>query len=320
MRRRSGIERRDPVKHVLLDAERPPAHALLGLQRAAGNRATCQALAGQAPIQRVTHTARIPTASSPKVPDLPPSLVAKIETATNMRDIEDALKLVIKHVLKTPPANLTADEKMLIHEIKQRQVEVELARDWDMGGANAYTVAQDTGPIVITVNRDICASSRPKKAARTEIIYSTLRHELIHVAQRVKQPAAGAAGNTDPVFFENRDYLKHPVNQPLIDFQVNIQEIETHTWELEHAADTGIAGAEPAYVTETVTELVRVAGAITKALPTVAASVQSYLKNYLLRCVVLLGQAASATAISAQEKIDLLATQTALNTEVALIP
>jgi hypothetical protein len=94
---------------------------------------------------------------------------------------------------------------------------------------NQHVINDDT-PITITVYPSAFA-------AGPAALYSTIRHELIHAAQRMKVP-------DDPTEMTD-DYIQEDIytqigQRTTASLQIPMQEIEAHVWEVNHANETGI--------------------------------------------------------------------------------
>ena len=71
--------------------------------------------------------------------------------------------------------------------------------------------------------------------AGSAVVYSTVRHELIHAQQNQLEPDIITDAN-DPVFYT----AENQVGGFIGPVQHAMQEIETHVWEIEHSNETGV--------------------------------------------------------------------------------
>jgi hypothetical protein len=167
-----------------------------------------------------------PAVGSTDVPDLPMDLVTEITAARNTAERQRVLDALLAYL---SGAGIVDDpDKTLIKYVHRKT------------NTAAVTQAQgteDDSPIQITVYRDAFRSPA--------ILYSTVRHELIHVAQRLQVPDNPSQA-TDPYMYEDL-YTTEGVNTRKT-LQTYLQEIETYLWELDNSTKTGI---DQAYVDET---------------------------------------------------------------------
>lgn len=177
-----------------------------------------------------------PLDQSATVPDLPTALVTQLNDAKADPTLREAAIDSLFNHLKTigtvenPPA------------VDGPPIEINVIyKNSSSGSRLAYTQYVSTGrstEVAVHVYAPIFTKS-------VAAIYSTLRHELIHAAQQT-QSADADTDRTDEYIFglaNNDPYLTQKLIWPL-------QEIETHVWELVHAAETGINTDGP-YVNET---------------------------------------------------------------------
>lgn len=294
---RTGTPRRSPsparLDAALLAAGggAPAPHQVLTAQQLAGNTAVGRSLddragtgAAPATVQRAVD-ASLPqpggAEQSATVPDLPATLVQQIQAARNASDRQAALVALadyVWHRLGTETA-----------ELQGRVVPTYVNRATGPGGAMALTQEQlgtgdqDSPPITLRVYRD--AFDRGPA-----VLYSTLRHELIHAMQRSMVPDEGEASATDEFMFEN--LYPPPELGPATrnTLQLPMQEIETHVWELVHADETGV---DQPYRTETVDWLVTYTGNLVTGVGGATAEQFAYWHNYLERAERLLTEAAA---------------------------
>lgn len=180
---------------------------------------------------------------SAAVPDLPNALVIEINGANTVTKRKNVLKN-LKTYLDGNEAisNTTTDGS--------KTYGVTLA--YDDGLAEAGTT--------IALARTVRIEIGPGAFDNAAKLYSVLRHELIHAAQRIDWPDQAQTNAGDHYFFEDGDpnsvtnQLQNPdFTDVRRDIMLGVQEVETHTWELDHAAQTGI---DDAYYRETVGYLI----------------------------------------------------------------
>lgn len=235
------------------------------------------------PIQRQKAKSSItqPTVgASPDIPDLPQTLVTRIQNAKGATARQNALNELLTYL---DTAGAVDDiSRTVIKYVNQVKVpyavtKVEGMKDTDKVRITVYANAFNDGPA---------------------ILYSVIRHELIHVAQRLEvadEPSTGAQ-KSDPYMYENLyDVGIGPETRDTL--QVPLQEVETHAWELLHADETGVS-ANAKYIADTVSELVRYATTVVQTvkdsakLPDVAFR---YWSGYLEKAVKILEDAALHT-------------------------
>ena len=243
------------VQQMRLDPRLLTPAGILQLQRTIGNVAT-QRLVNQVfsrpkqirsinPVIQLAQDAKKSIAQptqnqSATVPDLPQNLVNEINQAKTARN-ETARNTVLTSLFtylqqKDAVVSLDLGVPPTNHPIS--------VVSGSVGGNLAVTQVINQGRpneyIKITVA--IAAFQDPA------ILYSTLRHELIHVAQRMNAPDSEQAGGTkasDEYIYEDTTEAVNRGSRQFTDAIVNniqlpLQEIETHAWEILHAAETGI--------------------------------------------------------------------------------
>ncbi|MFC8001481.1 hypothetical protein ACFUCH_00220 [Streptomyces olivaceus] len=291
-----------------------PSTKLLSAQNAAGNQAVVQMLrqagnsfaqhpqgagagaksgANALPVQRVAkESVRQPTGRqrSAEVPDLPRALAEAIGNAGSSAERYNVLQQLLAYILgrfTQLGAGLGENQADILQNLTQRVV---VTYSDEPVGAMAHTEEQlgqepddpnvDSPPIVITVY----AAAFEGGPAQ---LYSTMRHELIHAAQRSMVPDEGQAAATDDVMFEDlyEETTGAPTAQTL---QLPMQEIETHVWELTHARETGV---DAGYRNDTVTYLVQYAHQLAAGVGSATNEEFAYWANYLVRAVRLLNEA-----------------------------
>lgn len=290
-----------------------PTTPLLAAQNAAGNTAVVQMLrqaghnfapsapkasADAQPVQRVAKQSvqqPDPEHQSARVPDLPRVLTDAIGRAHSADARTAVLRQLLDYILERFNdlhiyGALNEDQTGLLQNLYER---VQVIYSDANSGAMAHTEEQlgqatgaqiDSPPIVITVYADAFNGGAAQ-------LYSTMRHELIHAAQRSMVPDEGQAAATDDVMFEDLYEADTGVDTRHT-LQLPLQEIETHVWELTHAGETGI---EAGYRGDTVTYLLQYAQALTAGVNAATDKQFTYWVNYLVNAVGLLTEAAAVT-------------------------
>ncbi|QWF77729.1 hypothetical protein [Amycolatopsis sp. CA-230715] len=294
---RAGTPRRDPVP-ASLDAAliaanggRPAPHQVLTAQQVVGNSVVGQSMTGTAPVVQRAVDASLPQPGaaerSAAVPDLPAALVQQLQAARAASEREAALRAMTDYVWN----QIGDQDAELRARVRLRYVN----RATGPGGAMALTHEQlggaedDSPPIVLSIYRGAFERG-------PAVLYSTLRHELIHAMQRSMVPDEGEASATDEFMFENL-YPPPELGPETRDtLQLPMQEIETHVWELVHAGETGV---DQTYRTETVDWLVRYTDDLVTGIGGTTAGQFGYWRNYLSRARRLLGDAAAALGTEA---------------------
>jgi Domain of unknown function (DUF4157) len=255
-----------------------------------GNVRSLSPFAASSPIQRIgeakTSIAQPLAGGSADVPDLTAALVKKIQDATNTAERQDALEKVIKYL----------DSKGAIDDVNRTEIKYV-----HRNNAN-YAVTQvvgmkDDDPIRITVYRNAFDAGVPA-------LYSAIRHELIHVGQRLLVPDDKKAEGTDEYLHENI-YDKNIGVKTRDTLQKPLQEIEVHVWELVHASETGIV-ADAVYLKATIKDLVVYTQLLTKTVKDKAELPQvsfTYWREYLDNAVTLLNDAYNSVAPAMQKAI-----------------
>lgn len=216
-------------------------------------RATGQVItpvSSSSPVQRVGEakaSLKPVGASSTEVPDLPQAYVdqlnkAKATPTERQKALDDLLAYgPIKAVIEQPPP------------VTGPPLTVTVVYNNSKGGSNlADTQYKSTGTAAdITITFYATVFDLYSPAA----IYSTLRHELIHAAQRTQSPddLATGAQEGDEYMFENNETKGAEAavgKKTYKEIQAPLQEIETHVWEIQHATETGI-DKDPAYLKAT---------------------------------------------------------------------
>lgn len=218
--------------------------------------------------------------ASAVVPDLPQTRVAQIQGAND----KTSRQTVLTELLDFLDAQGVVDDRArtdVVYDDQQHPT------------SNAVTQAVGTGdndPVRITVYKNAFDSG-------PAVLYSTLRHELIHAGQRQLVPDDTQAEATDDYMHD--DLLDQaPGNGTLYtkdDLELPLQEIETHTWELLHASQTGV-NTNQDYMDSTVNDLVRYAVTLIHTVyndQKLLDDAFAYWRNYLDKAVAMLGEADS---------------------------
>lgn len=225
-----GISVSDPNDRFEQAAEASAVRIVTGQQREKGLALTTQH--SNLVIQRaLAAQSSLAPASTGSVPDLPSALVTKLTnaclpTATD-QEREDVLKEIYDEL----------QPKGIIDNVDRN--------DFIYGGPDPDTYGI-TDPIDNT-------SSPPPNKVRVIIysaafnggpatVYSTIRHELIHAEQYRSVPSATPAN--DPFFYAERGkgadkkVLRGQGSEAAL--IVVLSEIETYSWEINHASETGV--------------------------------------------------------------------------------
>ncbi|MEU4115527.1 hypothetical protein AB0F71_13640 [Kitasatospora sp. NPDC028055] len=277
---------RSTVDGVPRGAGHPPAQAQAQAQAA---RAEMEARPATAGVLQRTASDDLPEADepSPAVPDLPAALVtqleqAKADTGTGAKAVRQAaLDALLRHVLDQLPQAVADEGNLTLGYKHSRQ---------GAGKPMALTSTGTSGDkVTMSLYRNLFDDYGPA------VIYSTLRHELIHAAQAMLMPDEAAADGTDPHIY--MDVISDIGQATFALLQQPMREIETHVWELEHAGRTGIDGG---YLKETVDYLVQYADELSANLAKAAVTDRhvEYWKAYLENSVTALGRAAATPAVT----------------------
>lgn len=262
-----------------------------GQEAGAGAKASADAL----PVQRVAKQSvqqPTPEYQSAEVPDLPRALTEALNNARTAAERRIVLHQMLQYLLErftdlSAFGMLSGDQEGLLENLRERvQVTYSHTRPGEMAVTRerldlATGEQIDSPPIVITVYRDAFDGGVAQ-------LYSVMRHELIHAAQRSMVPDEGRASADDDVMFE--DLYEPGTGVPTRNtLQLPLQEIETHVWELTHADETGVQGG---YRADTVTYLLEYAETLTTGVSRATGAQFSYWVNYLIKAVRLLLEAA----------------------------
>lgn len=185
-------------------------------------------------IQRALGAQRSLTAvSAGSVPDLPPSLVTKLTNAC----LSTATSTERDNVLKE-----------IYDELKAQSIIDNVDRnDLKYGGNNAATYGITRSGSNKTLSGNYKAEVDIYSAAfdaGPAVVYSTIRHELIH-AEQYRQASTTAKSATDPFFYEERGVAGQVLKGQGAEnaLKAVLSEIETYAWEIMHSVETGVEQA-----------------------------------------------------------------------------
>ena len=243
------------------------------------------------PVQRLaTDSLTQPDANrSDVVPDLSADLVTQIQNANSKAERTAVLQALLKYLAG----------KGIVDDLKLTKVMYKHANNANYAVTKTLDMS-DAGEIGITVYKN-CFTQGPA------VLYSTLRHELIHVGQRLKVPDEDNAEFDDDYMHENI-YDKEVGVKTIKTLQLPLQEIETHCWELVHAGETGVGDA---YKADTVRDLVDYTDTLIKTVAKININTFIYWHDYLSKAVGLLVDAHGAyddDAQSLEKSADALST------------
>ncbi|MFI5799063.1 hypothetical protein [Streptomyces sp. NPDC051677] len=256
--------------------------------------------AGVGAVQRTVSDDITPPAAnaSAAVPDLTDALVTQLATARNppagtavAQTRKQAMEAVLNHVLASLPATAGYPD------VQTALTDGEIVVQYDDTARGAGQPTADTrssagNPVTMTFFRDLFAKSEA-------VIYSTLRHELIHVAQTMRKPDPDAIDANDPhIYLDNTQ--SHNTQTEYVNLQLPMQEIETHVWELEHAGRTRV---DTAYVVATVDWLRQYTQNLTRNIKRKRTSKTNiiYWRPYLNNSVAALLRAATAAVVTSAQ-------------------
>ncbi len=262
------------------------------------------------PIQRVEEAKKSlvqpdPADKSASVPDLTQTLVdelSKAKATESLRQgaLDNLLNyLISKNVIEQPPPGTGTITTKIVYNSGSGGNDLAVTQYSSQGKTGNAT-------ITITVYAPLFTSNS------VAAIYSTIRHELIHAAQRTQQPNDVKVGaeETDEYMFEN-DKKSAYGKQSFPTIQAPLQEIETHVWEIKHAAETGINN-DPGYLAETWKFLKNYASDLTTNIKTVPPKVAEYWSGYVKRAIKQLRSLGDANADKWANDLD-----TALSVQLA---
>lgn len=209
-----------------------------------------------------------PAAASAVVPDLTPELVTQIQAAGSKAARQAVLEALLEYL----------NAKGAVDDYEKTNV-VYVHRANGNAGVTKVEGMDDDASVRITIYSNAFASA--------PMLYSVLRHELIHVGQRLQVPDEEGANMRDEFVHENI-YDEMVGQLTRLSLQLPLQEVETHVWELDHADETGV---DAAYQAETARELVRYVGQVVEAIgdeTTVPDDAYEYWKGYIYRVKMML--------------------------------
>ena len=182
-------------------------------------------------IQRALDAQKSLTAASTgAVPDLSSATVMKLTNACQSTATPAERDGVIKDIY---------DELQAQHIIDNVD-----RNDLKYGGANSATYGITRSGSNKTPSGDYKAEVDIYSAAfdaGPAVVYSTIRHELIH-AEQYRQASATPKPSTDTFFYEERGASGQVLKGQGAEFAVKaaLSEIETYAWEIAHAGETGV--------------------------------------------------------------------------------
>lgn len=182
--------------------------------------AITQRVVGLVPAQRVKETEK--SAQSDEVSDIPTEDVKKLTLNISSRPqqvLDDMKKLdIIKSLKGIPP----------LAEIGISYVE----DGADFG--EAFYDANETPKFRIAIYKLAFDGG-------ISVVYSTLRHELIHIGQYYKHIDANAATSEAPSILESDVVFDEPLSDDHKTQAIAASEIETYAWEITSAVRTGVS-------------------------------------------------------------------------------
>lgn len=190
-----------------------------------------QATRGGIVIQRALDAQKALTAASTgAVPDLPSTIVTALTNAC------------LPTATPTERDNVLKD---IYDELRSQGIIDNVDRnDLKYGGANAATYGITRSGSNKTPAGDYMAEVDIYSAAfdaGPAVVYSTIRHELIH-AEQYRQASATPKPSTDTFFYEERgasgQVLKGQGAEAAL--KAVLSEIDTYAWEITHAGETGV--------------------------------------------------------------------------------
>ncbi len=237
------------------------------------------------PIQRVAAAkgaVSAPDASvvSSTIPDLPKTYVDKITAATDSASRQTVLNELLDYL----------DTKGVVDDRQHTTIVYDDQRHATSNAVTEMTGTGDNDPVRITVYSNAFADG-------PAVLYSTLRHELIHAGQRMSAPDESRTESTDDYIHD--DFMGDAPDSGTAynkrELELPMQEIEAYTWELLNADKTGV-NANQSYMNSTVSDLVGYAGTLIETVEddnTLPDNAFFYWYNYLGKAVGLLNHAAS---------------------------
>ncbi|MFH8440754.1 hypothetical protein ACH4D3_05895 [Streptomyces sp. NPDC018026] len=298
-----------PTATATATAGRTPLLSVTEVQNTAGNQAAVQMLreghhphgrprqaAGGLPVQRILSDTITPSTeeASESVPDLPAELVRRIGTAAP-GERQQLLMDMFTHVMQRMPA---PTDEVGIEGMQNLHRNAKIVyKNTDAGAGKAMAVTQEAllkdgespgeQQVTLTFHRNLFTLG-------AAALYSTLRHELIHVAQRSLAPDEDRADGGDAHIFNDPMADTATGGPTMKTLQLPMQEIEAHVWELEHTGETGI---DDAHLRSTVHYLVEYTNTLSTNLTgkNVTAQQFAYWKAYVEKSLAALDRAAVAT-------------------------
>ncbi|WP_435845740.1 eCIS core domain-containing protein [Streptomyces exfoliatus] len=188
-----------------------------------------------------------------EVPELSEGLVEQIRNATTATQRTEVLRTLFNHVFQELYSRASEDDRKFYDGVHPDTIPIEYIDEAaGPAAAVALTETDEEGNIKMSFCRNAFASPA--------ILYSTIRHEFIHVAQRSGAPDEDLAKKSDSLIFQlafkGSGYRE---------VQIPMQEIETHVWELVNAQRTGIA-TDQGHMEETEDWLARYANDLLKGV------------------------------------------------------
>jgi hypothetical protein len=213
---------------------------------------------------------------SAAVPDLSNALVTQIQDADDSTKRQQVLDDLLNYLDTKGVVDRPNGTEQVIIEYEDQP-----------NAANATTQAAGNNPndpVRITVYSTAFDDG-------PSVLYSTLRHELIHSAQRMLETDENAASDDEYMHEDVNGSAPGPDTSTTL--QLPLQEIETHTWELLHADETGIS-ANATYMQATINDLVKNANTVIETVEDDSELVDAaftYWSHYLDKAVALLANA-----------------------------
>lgn len=216
---------------------------------------------------------------SKDIPDLPSDIVKSITGVPgSKKDGQLMLDELVKYLILSG----------IVDDPKRTIIEYIHSDGSGKYGLTEITGTGDSDPVKVKIYR-----SAFKDGAAT--VYSTVRHELIHVGQRLLVPDEKEADSKDDYMHENI-YDKDVGVSTTKTIQINLQEIETHTWEILHSKETGV---NEKYIEATIKDLFDYSTALIKNIPKLDKTQFLYWKGYFKKAIDMLIETMNYTKIPA---------------------
>lgn len=209
-----------------------------------------------------------PSHPSLVVPDLPQVLVNQVNSANDAATRAAALEALVLY-LHEKGAICSASSRLTV---SYRDVN-------NRANALTYITQGDQPDWGVRIDFYKNAFDTPSR------LYSTLRHELVHVGQRTDLPDENATSFDDQYMFEDQESAATAAT--LKTLQLPLQEVEAHTWELLHAQETGV---DAHYLNATQDDLASYLGELCKGVKKSSSAELAFWKNYLKRAHVMLSR------------------------------